>query len=101
MFSEIICSSDSIDNATDTCTAKVGETCDTLTCNYGYHRNPDVGSLNCTESGDWNYNHSSICLGWLFVIRIFSLRLLYLRHVLTSVRASYVSMLFKFLLYSQ
>ena len=65
----MICASDDIQNAAlpDNCTARVGETCDAYTCDYGYERNPDVISLNCTESGLWNLNLSVICTGLLCV----------------------------------
>ena len=42
---------------------KVGETCDSFTCDRRYERNPEINSLNCTESGQWNYNLSTLCIG--------------------------------------
>ena len=50
----------------DNCTAKVDEVCDGFTCGYGYERNTDVVALNCTESGNWNYNTSALCEGKLY-----------------------------------
>ena len=45
------------------CKALSGESCDDYTCNRGYRRNVSLVSLTCTESGNWNHNVSSLCLG--------------------------------------
>ena len=45
------------------CKAMVGELCDDYICDRGYQRNVAVVALTCTESGNWNHNVSSLCLG--------------------------------------
>ena len=63
------------------CTAKVDEVCNGFTCGYGYETNNDVSSLNCTESGNWNYNVSILCKGNLYVISTSCIMLSYFKNI--------------------
>lgn len=49
-----------------TCENKVGDSCDDITCNYGFKKAETVEEFNCTEDGLWRYNLSSLCTGALF-----------------------------------
>ena len=47
----------------ETCGVNVGDTCDNFTCIYGYREEKAVTPFECTESGSWSYNVSSLCTG--------------------------------------
>lgn len=55
-----------------TCGLKVGNSCDDFLCDYGHEKQTNVNPFNCTESGTWNYNLSSLCLGKIFTIFMIS-----------------------------
>ena len=47
----------------ETCGVNVGDTCDNFMCLYGYWEEETVTPFECTESGSWSYNLSSLCTG--------------------------------------
>ena len=56
----------------------VGAVCDNFTCDRGYERNPAIGLLTCTDSGQWNYNLSTLCVGLYQLVVLLLLMLLLL-----------------------
>ena len=46
-----------------TCGNRVDDTCDNFSCDYGYHKTDMVDTFNCTDSSDWSYNVSLLCIG--------------------------------------
>lgn len=49
-----------------TCGIKVGDSCDSITCNYGFQPIADTGFFNCTEDGTWDNNMTLLCMGTYF-----------------------------------
>ena len=68
---EVRCSSDELVGVQlpTNCTLTVGESCDNFTCKAGYEKNQAITSLNCTESGTWNQNVSSLCIGLYYFLK--------------------------------
>ena len=50
-------------NISYTCGRKVGDSCNTFTCDYGYHEETGVEPFNCTDAGTWDYDLSTLCIG--------------------------------------
>ena len=64
IFSEILCPTAIPNgNLSDTCGRKVGDSCNTFTCDYGYHEETGVEPFNCTDAGTWDYNLTTLCIG--------------------------------------
>ena len=72
IFLEILCPTNiSHGQLPGNCEARVNETCDNFTCDSGYQRNEAVDLLNCTDSGMWNYNTSTLCIGLCLIIDVY------------------------------
>ena len=68
---EILCTSvDLVHGTLNDCSMKVGEPCDNVTCARGYEQNATFGSPTCTESGEWNHNLSTLCIGMPLFINL-------------------------------
>ena len=70
MFVNIILISETFCNLTipngdisSTCGNRVDNTCGNFTCDYGYYKTDMVDTFNCTDSSDWSYNVSLLCIG--------------------------------------
>ena len=42
---------------------RLGGSCDDFECAYGYKKNESIASLNCSETGLWNIELSTLCVG--------------------------------------
>lgn len=69
IISETLCEKNFITGAVAVaCGNKVGDSCENITCNYGFHEAENVDQYNCTEDGSWNYNLTSLCTGTFFYL---------------------------------
>lgn len=64
VISETLCERNFTNGAiAATCGIKVGDSCHSITCNYGFQTVAVTGLFNCTENGTWDYNLTLKCIG--------------------------------------